>query len=145
MKRFVNGVEVELEADPSIEIETKDGLLFVRGPDGSNTAAAVRSGDAVLVSYRGSQYRLEKGSARARSARAGSGEIHAPMPGRIADVLVKEGDAVKLGQKLLVLEAMKTQQAQVAPFDGMVERVTVQKGAQVEEGMLLVAVKPEAV
>lgn len=144
MKRFVNGVEVELVEDGSIQVERKDGRLYVRGPEGTHSAAAVRSGDAVLVSFRGSQYRIEKAAPRTRSAHIGNGEIHAPMPGRIADVLVITGDEVKVGQKLLVLEAMKTQQALLAPFDGSITKLDAEKGTQVDEGQLLVRVSPKA-
>lgn len=140
MKRFVNGVEVELPDGTSINIDRKGEMLFVQSPEGTFTAVAVRSGDAVLVSYRGNQYRIEKSAARKRTAHVGTGEIHAPMPGRIADVLVKAGDQVLAGQKLVVLEAMKTQQALVAPFDGVVAQLPAERGSQVDEGQLLAEV-----
>ena len=140
MKRFVNGVEVDLPDDSSISIDRKGETLFVQSTEGTYTAVAVRSGDAVLVSYRGNQYRIEKSTARKRTAHVGTGEIHAPMPGRIADVLVRAGDEVQAGQKLVVLEAMKTQQALVAPFDGAVAQLLAEKGSQVDEGQLLAKV-----
>lgn len=64
------------------------------------------------------------------------------MPGQIVDVLVKEGDAVHKGQKILVLEAMKTQQPFTAPFDGTVDKINVQKGKQVGDGEVLAILKP---
>ena len=144
MKRFVNGVEVELSEDATAEIEQRGDRLYVHSSNGTHTAAAVRSGDAVLVSYRGLQYRIEKAAPRTRSTHVGSGEIRAPMPGRIADVLVSTGEKVKSGQKLLVLEAMKTQQAISAPFDGLIAQLDAVKGSQVDEGQLLVSVEPKA-
>lgn len=112
----------------------------MRNEEGRSTAAAVRVGDVVHVSYRGRQYTVEKPS-RARAARQhGNGEVHAPMPGLIVDVYVAEGDAVAKGQKLLVLEAMKTQQTYTAPFDGTIERLPVAAGDQVVDGALLVLV-----
>lgn len=144
MKRFVNGVEVELSEDASVEIERKGDRLYVRGLEGTHTAASVRNGDAVLISYRGRQFRIEKAAPRKRSAHIGSGEIRAPMPGRIADVLVKAGDDVTAGQKLLVLEAMKTQQSLTAPFDGSISRLDAVKGSQVDEGQLLTSVEPKS-
>ena len=143
MKRFVNGVETELSEDASVQIEKRGERLFVRSSEGTHTAAAVRSGDAVLVSYRGRQYRIEKAAPRKRLASVGTGEIHAPMPGRIADVLVKKGEKVETGQKLVVLEAMKTQQALTAPFDGSISQVEAEKGSQVDEGQLLAVVKED--
>jgi 3-methylcrotonyl-CoA carboxylase alpha subunit len=66
--------------------------------------------------------------------------MRAPMPGQIVDVLVSEGAKVAKGDKVLVLEAMKTQQAFLAPFDGVVEKLPVKKGEQVADGQLLALV-----
>ncbi len=71
---------------------------------------------------------------------AGDGTILSPMPGRIVSVEVAEGDAVTAGQRLLVLEAMKMEQALLAPFDGVVEVLTAVAGAQVQVDTLLVKV-----
>jgi len=144
VKRFVNGVEAEIPDDSEASVERLPDRLAVRGPDGMHTALAVRSGDSVLVSYRGRQFTVERSAPRARAQWAAhSGEIHAPMPGLIVDVLTKTGKKVRRGDKLVVLEAMKTQQAFVAPFDGRVVSVGVEKGAQIVEGELLVVVEPE--
>jgi len=143
MKRFVDGMEVELDEADATPIHLLSDRLSVHGPDGTFSAVAVRSGDAVLVSYRGRQFRIERSLSRARAARGGeTGEIFAPMPGLIVEVLVAVGESVKNGQKLLVLEAMKTQQAFVAPFDGHVSRVAVQATDQVVEGQELIVVEP---
>ncbi|MFN4097905.1 MAG: acetyl/propionyl/methylcrotonyl-CoA carboxylase subunit alpha [Sphingomonas sp.] len=74
------------------------------------------------------------------AAAAGDGAILAPMPGRIVSVEVAEGQAVTAGQKLLVLEAMKMEQALLAPFDGVVETLTAVAGAQVQVDALLAKV-----
>lgn len=72
------------------------------------------------------------------AAPAGGGEqITSPMPGTILDVRVKAGDAVKAGQVLMILEAMKMENEIMAPKDGTVASVHVEKGAQVENGALL--------
>lgn len=68
--------------------------------------------------------------------------MRAPMPGQIVDVLVERGANVTKGEKILVLEAMKTQQPFTAPFDGVVEKLDVTKGQQVAEGAVLAVVKP---
>jgi 3-methylcrotonyl-CoA carboxylase alpha subunit len=56
-------------------------------------------------------------------------------------VEVAEGDSVTKGQKLLVLEAMKMEQAMLAPFDGVVAELKVSAGGQVSEGTMLVRVE----
>jgi acetyl/propionyl-CoA carboxylase alpha subunit len=141
MRRFVNGDEVELDEGVA-EVGRLADRLTVRTEEGSHTAVAVADGDAVLVSYKGRQYRVERKMARRKGAgAAGSGELVAPMPGQIVDVRVAEGDIVKKGETLLVLEAMKTQQPFIAPFDGVVKKVGVAKGDQVVDGALLAQVK----
>ncbi|HSI71656.1 MAG TPA: biotin/lipoyl-containing protein [Fimbriimonas sp.] len=145
MKRFVNGEEVEL-ADSGADISRLADRLMVRTDAGTSSAVAVRDGDAVLVSYRGQQYRVEKKAARARHhGAASSGELRAPMPGLIVDVRVEKGQLVEKGDTVLVLEAMKTQQPFTAPFSGVVKELNVAKGDQVNDGQLLALVEaPEA-
>ncbi len=65
-------------------------------------------------------------------------DIKAPMPGLILDVQVKEGDEVKEGDYLLVLEAMKMENTLTAPRDGVVKSVTVKKGETVDKNQLLI-------
>jgi 3-methylcrotonyl-CoA carboxylase alpha subunit len=78
-------------------------------------------------------------------ALASDGAVIAPMPGRIVSVDVTEGATVSAGQKLLVLEAMKMEQALAAPFDGVVADLKAVAGAQVTEGTILARIdKAEA-
>ncbi len=65
-------------------------------------------------------------------------DIKAPMPGLILDVPVKAGDTVKEGDYLLVLEAMKMENALTAPRDGVVKAVAIAKGDTVDKGQLLI-------
>ena len=70
----------------------------------------------------------------AATGTAGSVKINAPMPGKIVDVKVKVGDAVKKGQTALVLEAMKMENDIVAPEDGTVASINAAVGSAVEAG-----------
>ncbi len=144
MRLYIDGQELASE-DPPAEVTRLADRLLVRTPEGAYSAVAVRQGDVVLVSYKGAQYKVERAAPRARAGgAAASGEIRAPMPGAIVDVLVEEGQEVAKGERLLVLEAMKTQQPFAAPFDGTVRRVGVAKGDQVADGALLAFVEPRA-
>ena len=62
------------------------------------------------------------------------------MPGNILSVNVKNGDAVKKGDILMILEAMKMENEILAPADGTVTSLSVQKGSTVETGTLLCAI-----
>ena len=71
------------------------------------------------------------------SAPAGGQAISAPMPGTILKVNVSNGQAVKKGDVLFVLEAMKMENEIMAPCDGTVAGVSVSAGASVETGTAL--------
>ena len=73
-------------------------------------------------------------------AAAGGTKITAPMPGTILGVNVKEGEAVKAGQTIFVLEAMKMESDVVAPVDGTVTGISVSKGASVSAGDVLCSI-----
>ena len=76
--------------------------------------------------------------AAAPAAPAGAGDpVSAPMPGNILQVKVANGQAVKSGDVLFILEAMKMENEICAPKDGTVTSVCVTKGATVETGSVL--------
>jgi 3-methylcrotonyl-CoA carboxylase alpha subunit len=80
------------------------------------------------------------------SEAAGASRVLAPIPGRIASVLVRPGDAVTRGQALVVLEAMKMEMTLTAAIDGVIETVRCAVGDMVQEGVDLVdfAEEPDA-
>ena len=65
---------------------------------------------------------------------AGGREVIAPLPGLIREVLVAEGDQVKKGQKIMVLEAMKMENEINADSDGTITSLLVAKGDSVQGG-----------
>ncbi len=74
-------------------------------------------------------------------AAAGAGEkVNSPLPGVIVEVSVKEGQAVKAGQKVAVLEAMKMENEIPAPKDGTITAIHVQKGDSILEGAPVVSI-----
>ena len=80
-------------------------------------------------------------AAPAPAAVAGANKVSAPMPGTILGVNVKEGEAVKAGQTIFVLEAMKMESDIVAPVDGTVRGIAVAKGASVSAGDVLCSIQ----
>jgi biotin carboxyl carrier protein len=77
----------------------------------------------------------------ARTKSALGGEVRALMPGRITSVLVNEGESVKEGVPLLILEAMKMQNEITSPTDGKVKSVFVREGESVKKGSILVSIE----
>ena len=67
--------------------------------------------------------------------------IKAPMPGTINDIKVSEGQNVKSGDVLIILEAMKMENELMSPKDGIVKQIVVSKGASVSSGDVLVVVQ----
>jgi 3-methylcrotonyl-CoA carboxylase alpha subunit len=141
MRLYSGGEAVEL--DPADGVAERLGdRVWVRTTEGTFSGIAIRSGGAILVSYQGQTFRFETSKARAGSAGVVGNEVRAPMPGLIVRILVEEGEQVVAGQRVMVLEAMKTQQPLTAPQEGRIVRVLVQPGAQVQQGALLVEFEP---
>ena len=80
-------------------------------------------------------------AAPAAAAPVGGETVTAPMPGPILDVKVAAGAAVKKGDVLMILEAMKMENEILAPCDGTVAALNVSKGTTVETGTVLCVIK----
>lgn len=79
--------------------------------------------------------------AAAAKPAAGGGAVKSPLPGVILDIKVAVGDAVKVGQRLMVLEAMKMETPINAPEAGVLAKLEVAEGQQVQSGALLAVIK----
>jgi Acetyl/propionyl-CoA carboxylase, alpha subunit len=99
----------------------------------------------VILFERGDIYEftLDTGERSADDASAGDGVILSPMPGKIVSVAAKAGAALKKGDPILVLEAMKMEHTLTAPFDGKLTEINAKAGAQVSEGVLLAKLEKE--
>lgn len=72
---------------------------------------------------------------------AASGAVEAPMPGKIVKVLVAEGDSVKAGQLVVILEAMKMENEIFATSDGIVKKIIHEAGSTVSTGDALLVIE----
>lgn len=75
------------------------------------------------------------------SVAAGAGTIKSPLPGVILNVKVNVGDAVKKGDTIIILEAMKMENAIKADRDGKIASISVKQGESVLEGAALVTIE----
>jgi 3-methylcrotonyl-CoA carboxylase alpha subunit len=134
------GFRVNAAANLDVGVEVAGKAYLVR----RGVAPAATVADGVLY-HQGEAWAF--GPRRANTvggAVDGDGAVMSPMPGRIISVLVQEGQAVTRGERLLVLEAMKMEQALLAPFDGTVTALNAAPGAQVPEGTLLARIEPSS-
>ena len=88
------------------------------------------------VEVNGSNYKVEFETkpAAASAPTAGGTTVSSPLPGVILEINVKEGDTVKNGEKIMVLEAMKMENVIEATADGVIKSIKVNKGDSVMEG-----------
>jgi len=68
-------------------------------------------------------------------------EVEAPMPGKVIKIFVKDGDNVKSGSKVAILEAMKMENELNSPKDGIIDKVLVKEGELVDAGKRIIEFK----
>jgi acetyl/propionyl-CoA carboxylase alpha subunit len=130
----VDGQALDLQVQ-----EVEPGVFTYRQGDRRETFHCVRDGGVIHLFWRGRTYRLEEATTARRAAhRQMAGGLEAPMPGKVIAVKVAAGDTVGKGDELLVVEAMKMENAVRAPRDGRVKSVTARVGDMVSPGVVLV-------
>lgn len=142
-------IHIVRHADSTLEIhESPDSA---HNPQSSSQVDRIyripcgRTERGIEIAYKGEVFVFPSSSSPSRRRRStiASGTLTAPMVGVVADLLVKEGEAVTAYQPLAVVEAMKVMASLEAPFAGIVEKVYVQKGARVSHGEPILALKPD--
>lgn len=144
---MVNGKEYAVNI---IDVKENVAHLTVNGAEynveigGLNTAPKKVVNRGVQVPTLQSQSQSPSQAPVKKPAAASGGAANAlktPLPGVVLDVFVQEGDAVKAGQRVLLLEAMKMENNIEADRDGVVEKISVRKGDSVLEGDVLLTIK----
>jgi 3-methylcrotonyl-CoA carboxylase alpha subunit len=134
-------LEIDVEAAP-----LPDGVLVSGAIQGVDVMGVVRNlSDGPVVFARGRAMALRRPDySNAIDGLAAGDDIRAPMPGKVLDVKTSVGKAVKRGDALVVMEAMKMEHSLTAPRDGVVAAVNATAGAQTVEGAVLVRLEPVA-
>jgi len=136
-----DGLEVTVDGHPfRLRVfEAAPGTFVLEDGTRRETFHCVRDGDEVHLFWRGVVHRLteEREGGRAAHRPAASG-LMAPMPGKVIVVRAAPGQAVRKGDELLVIEAMKMENALRAPRDGVVKSVAAKPGDMVSPGVVLV-------
>ena len=131
-------------------IEVKPGSFHVIKDFKSYNVEVVRvdfAEKSFLVNIKGNNYQLKvetkfdellKSLGFDNLSAAKVNEIKAPMPGLVVDVCISEGDSIKKGDPIIVLEAMKMENIIKSTTDGIIKKINVKKGMAVEKSQVLV-------
>ncbi len=121
-------VELEVNGTPyTVELEKKKKGTVSRI---QRPVTAIQQSDAAAP----------RAAVKRSTAKAGQAVVECPLPGVIFDILVKEGDVVKKGQTIMILEAMKMENNIQSTADGTIKKISVEKGTTVLEGDELVVI-----
>ena len=128
-------IGVRYKEKPAVKVTSGNFDVTV---DGKAYQASL-DGDKVVVN--GKTFNISvapAGQAAPKPAAGGAGtEVKSPVPGTLTKLLVKEGDAVKKGQQIAILEVMKMESPVPSPADGVVGKIAVHQGDQIVTGQLL--------
>jgi pyruvate carboxylase len=134
------GEEVSIELEQGKTLIVKFLTVGETHPDGQRTVFFELNGHPREVDVRDRSVRAEQ-EARVKADPAKAGQLGAPLPGLVTIVAVNEGQTVKKGDRLLVLEAMKMQSTVYSPISGTVAKVRARAGQQVEAKDLLLEIE----
>ncbi len=135
----VDGVAIEVTAR-----KLPDGRLEIADERGVHVAEVTAEGVRRFVRLGTLEFVLDAESGGRRRAQTRSaGGLEAPMPGVVTRVMVAKGEVVKMGQPLVMLEAMKMEHVIRAPRDGRVASIAARAGEMVGGGTALVELEPD--
>ena len=128
----VNGVNYEVEMEQAAPVQS--------APAPAPVAPAAPVAPVAAAPVQPAPVASPAPAPAATPAPAGGKAITSPLPGVIIEIDVKEGDVIKAGQQVAVLEAMKMENSIEAEFAGTVKTVHVQKGDSVLEGAPIITI-----
>ncbi|MGZ3409323.1 MAG: acetyl/propionyl/methylcrotonyl-CoA carboxylase subunit alpha [Xanthobacteraceae bacterium] len=106
-------------------------------------AFVIEDSETIYVVRAGRQTRVTRASFdSAAEANSGSGVVRAPMHGKVLAVLVEKDAAVRKGERLAIIEAMKMEHTLLAPFDGRVSEIAAAVGSQIAEKATVMVIEP---
>jgi pyruvate carboxylase len=134
------GEEVSVDIEPGKTLIIKLLSIGDVEPDGARVLTFELNGQPRTMRVADESARVS-GPKRRKVTPGRPGEVGAPMPGRVIDLVTKVGEKLTAGQKLLVTEAMKLETVVKAPISGLVREIVAGTGESVEAGDLLVVIE----
>lgn len=135
------GDEIAVDIEPGKRLIIKYLATGSAHPDGSRTVFFELNGQPREITVIDRSLEPE-GQAAIKADPDDPTQVGASMPGMVINVAIAEGERVRPGQKLLVLEAMKMETTINSPMDGVVSKIVTKPGTQVAAGDLLVTINP---
>ncbi len=144
VRSFINSIKGEKKTGNKFTIiheGEKYEIYMIKSPSGK-----------ILIKFLGYDFTFERSDAgipdnicfdSVVSHRTDSGDIISPMPGKVLTVMVKEGDKVKKGDLLMVIEAMKMENNILAPSNGVIDKVLAKEGETVDNSSHLIHLTAE--
>jgi 3-methylcrotonyl-CoA carboxylase alpha subunit len=136
-------LELDGAAHPLALVSKQGGEYAIRLDGAALRGTVRRDGELLHVFSGGLHHTLHYNDPmlHAGETEAAGGRLTAPMPGKVVAVIAKDGQTVKKGEPLVIMEAMKMEHTIAAPSDGLVEEILYQVGDQVADGAPLLAFK----
>lgn len=147
----LSGTSAEIKGDQWELIPQGNNRALLVGPQNTlsiDVIAVNREERSVTIQYKGLKHEFKvsepldellKSMGLDNAMQTKIAELKAPMPGLVLDILVSPGQAVKKGEKLLVLEAMKMENAIKAPADAIISAIRCEKGQAVDKNQVLLS------
>ena len=136
----IDGEPVEIEV-----LRVESNVYSILLGNRSETVGIFRKGKKIQVFHAGDLHEIEAVSGREVSASGGAGSLNvtAPMHSRVVKVLKKEGDEVKEGESVVIVEAMKMESELKASVSGTIKEIRASEGETVEKDAVLVSLSAE--
>ena len=129
-----------VESGVIIELSKNNDALIVRDGQEAVEAIVTKIKDSWWITIQGQTFVVTEADGNSNSSGEERGGLTAPMPGIVTEILVKEGQRVRSGQPLMILEAMKMEHQVTAPKSGQIEKIYFSEGEKVDMGSDLLSI-----
>lgn len=131
-------VEVDLKTPQIADVKVNNKNYKIKIDE--NSSNAVDEKPKVIVNNELKEKKIEKNEVN-QSFQGNPGDLLALMPGKILKVLVSEGQVIKMGEPVIIMESMKMEQTIVSSSDGSIQSIKVSEGETIEVGSVMLVIR----